>query len=78
MDADRGRTGDRRGGRCVAVCSFLQGFGHLPGDIVIERENFRFYFPPTTCILLSLVASALAFAIARFRRQCGGSAGFSD
>lgn len=29
--------------------------GRLPGDIRIERENFKFYFPLTTCLLLSLV-----------------------
>ncbi len=28
--------------------------GRLPGDIAIEKENFRFYFPITTCLLLSL------------------------
>ena len=33
------------------------GFGRLPGDIVIEREDFRFYFPITTMILVSLVLS---------------------
>jgi Protein of unknown function (DUF2905) len=33
------------------------GLGRLPGDIVIERENFRFYFPITTMILISLVLS---------------------
>lgn len=33
------------------------GLGRLPGDIVIERENFRFYFPITTMILVSLVVS---------------------
>ena len=31
--------------------------GRLPGDIRIERENFRFYFPLVTCLLLSLVLS---------------------
>ena len=35
------------------------GLGRLPGDIVIERENFRFYFPITTMIALSLVLSLL-------------------
>ena len=29
--------------------------GRLPGDIRIERDNFKFYFPLTTCILISLV-----------------------
>jgi hypothetical protein len=31
--------------------------GKLPGDIVINRENFRFYFPLTTMIILSAVFS---------------------
>jgi hypothetical protein len=35
------------------------GLGRLPGDIVIERENFRFYFPVTTMILVSLVLTVL-------------------
>lgn len=30
-------------------------FGNLPGDIRIEREGFRFYFPVTTMILISLI-----------------------
>ena len=33
----------------------LKWFGQLPGDIRIERENFRFYFPITTLILINLV-----------------------
>ena len=35
------------------------GLGRLPGDIVIERENFRFFFPITTMILISLVLSLI-------------------
>lgn len=35
------------------------GLGKLPGDIVIERENFRLYFPVTTMILISLVLSLI-------------------
>ncbi|OQX73390.1 MAG: hypothetical protein B6D59_05715 [Campylobacteraceae bacterium 4484_4] len=34
-------------------------FGRLPGDIVVERENFTFYFPITTMILLSILLSVL-------------------
>ncbi|MFH1069790.1 MAG: DUF2905 domain-containing protein [Candidatus Glassbacteria bacterium] len=34
--------------------------GRLPGDIVIRRENFSFYFPLTTCIIISLVLTLLA------------------
>ena len=33
--------------------------GRLPGDIVIRRENFTFYFPITTCIVLSVLFSLL-------------------
>jgi hypothetical protein len=29
----------------------------LPGDIVIERSNSRFYFPVVTCIMISVVLS---------------------
>jgi hypothetical protein len=35
--------------------------GRLPGDIFIKRENFSFYFPLTTCILISLLFSLLVF-----------------
>lgn len=30
------------------------GLGRLPGDIAVERENFRFYFPLTTLLLVNL------------------------
>ena len=33
------------------------GLGRLPGDIVIERKNYNFYFPITTSIILSIVLS---------------------
>ncbi len=36
------------------------GLGRLPGDIVIERGNFRLYFPITTSLIVSVVLS-LAF-----------------
>lgn len=42
--------------------------GKLPGDIVIERENFRFYFPITTCILLSLALTAVRWVVRYFSR----------
>ena len=35
------------------------GLGRLPGDIIIERDSFRFYLPITTSILISLVLSLL-------------------
>jgi Protein of unknown function (DUF2905) len=41
--------------------------GRLPGDVVIERENFRFYFPLVTCLLLSLVLSLILWVARLFR-----------
>ncbi len=38
-------------------------FGHLPGDIRIEKENMRLYFPITTMLLLSIVASVVFWLI---------------
>ncbi len=35
------------------------GLGRLPGDIIIERGNMRFYFPLTTSIIVSLLLSLL-------------------
>ena len=40
--------------------------GHLPGDIRIEKENVRFYFPITTMIILSVVLSAIVYMIRKF------------
>lgn len=37
----------------------LHWFGRLPGDIRIERENFRFYFPITTMIIISIILTLL-------------------
>jgi len=41
------------------------GLGRLPGDIVIEREGGSFYFPVVTCLILSLVFSAVLWLIGR-------------
>jgi len=40
--------------------SFLN-LGRLPGDIRIKRENFSFYFPLTTCIVLSILLTLVLF-----------------
>ncbi len=41
------------------------GLGRLPGDIVIERENMRFYFPIVTSLLVSVVLSVLLWLFNR-------------
>lgn len=37
--------------------------GKLPGDILIERGNFRLYFPLTTCVLLSLLLTGIIWLV---------------
>lgn len=44
----------------------LNWIGKLPGDIRIEKENFKFYFPFTTMILLSLSITLIINLIKKF------------
>jgi uncharacterized membrane protein len=41
------------------------GIGKLPGDILIRRENFTFYFPIVTSIVLSVLLSLLVWLFRR-------------
>lgn len=41
----------------------LPFLGRLPGDIVIKRENFTFYFPLATSIILSIILSLILYFI---------------
>ena len=41
------------------------GLGRLPGDIVIERDNFRLYIPITTSLLISVVLSLVLWLLNR-------------
>lgn len=43
----------------------LPWLGRLPGDIVIERRNFSFYFPLATSLILSIVLSLLFWFFSR-------------
>ena len=43
----------------------LHWIGHLPGDIRIEKENFRFYFPITTMIIASILLTIIIQIIKR-------------
>ena len=43
-----------------------QWIGRLPGDIRIEKENTRFYFPVTTMILFSLVLTIILHLVKKF------------
>jgi heme/copper-type cytochrome/quinol oxidase subunit 4 len=41
------------------------GLGRLPGDIMIQRGSTSFYFPLATCIVISIVLSALMWLLNR-------------
>lgn len=41
------------------------GLGRLPGDFAIERENFRFYFPLRTSLLISAALTLILWLINR-------------
>ena len=41
------------------------GLGRLPGDIRIETANGAFYFPITTCVIISIVVSLVIWLIRR-------------
>jgi hypothetical protein len=45
------------------VAPVVPGVGRLPGDVAIERQNFRFYFPLTTCIVASVVVSGIVWLV---------------
>jgi hypothetical protein len=40
--------------------------GRLPGDIVVERESYRFYFPIVTSLILSALLSGIFWLLRRF------------
>jgi len=52
-------------GLCITFAPRIPWLGKLPGDIFVKRENFSFYFPLTTGILLSVVISLLFWLFRR-------------
>jgi len=41
----------------------LQWLGRLPGDIRLEKENFKFFFPVTTMIILSVILNLILWIV---------------
>ncbi len=39
--------------------------GKLPGDIYIKKDNFSFYFPLATCIILSIIISLILYFLSK-------------
>jgi hypothetical protein len=52
-------------GLALLLLPNIPGLGRLPGDIIIKRENFTFYFPLGTCILVSLILSLIFWLMRR-------------
>ena len=52
-------------GLALLLVPKLPGLGKLPGDLVIKRENFTFYFPLGTCILISVILSLIFWLLRR-------------
>ena len=52
-------------GLLFSLGSKLPWLGRLPGDIYIQRDNFTFYFPLTTCLLLSLIITLVLYLFRR-------------
>jgi len=55
--------------RVPSVGNLFGWFGKLPGDISIKRDNFSFFFPLGTSLLLSVVLSLLFYLIAWILRR---------
>ncbi|NOZ24801.1 MAG: DUF2905 domain-containing protein [Nitrospirae bacterium] len=54
-------------GAVLMLAGKVPFLGRLPGDIVIERKNFTFYFPLATSIILSIILTLLLWIIGRIR-----------
>jgi Zn-dependent protease with chaperone function len=55
-------------GLVVTYFDKIPFLGKLPGDIKIEKENVKFYFPLTTSILLSIIFSLLIYLFNRWKQ----------
>ena len=52
-------------GVIVVFAGKIPWLGRLPGDIYIKRDNFTFYFPLATSILLSIIISLIFWLLKR-------------
>ena len=49
----------------VTMRAWLGWFGHLPGDVRVERENMRVYVPIVSMLLISILFSVLSYVLRR-------------
>ncbi|MBW7455903.1 DUF2905 domain-containing protein [Paenibacillus sepulcri] len=53
------------------IWAFLGRFinlGRLPGDIAVEKGNFKFYFPIVTCIVISVALTLISYLVRWFTK----------
>jgi hypothetical protein len=53
------------GGKWPGAGDWFGWLGRLPGDILVKRDNFTFYFPLGTSLVLSLVLSVILYLLTR-------------
>lgn len=53
-------------GAIILLAGKFPGFKSMPGDVVVKKENFTFYFPLGTSILISLVLTLFFFLWRKF------------
>ncbi len=52
-------------GGVMLLLERVPGVGRLPGDFLIQRKNFTFYFPLTTSLIVSIILSLLFWLLRR-------------
>lgn len=52
-------------GLIFSLSGKIPWLGHLPGDIYIQRERFTFYFPLTTCLVISVIITLVLYFFRR-------------
>ena len=53
----------------MAGSRFSFGLGRLPGDISYKGKNFQFYFPITSCLVVSVAVSLIFWVISLFTKK---------
>jgi hypothetical protein len=53
----------------MAGSKFSFGLGHLPGDISYKGKNFQFYFPITSCLVVSAAVSLIFWVISLLTKK---------
>jgi len=52
-------------GLLITTVGKIPWIGRLPGDVLIQRRNFTFYFPLTTSVLVSIILTLLLWLLSR-------------